>query len=1333
MLNVRRVACCCSSFICMTSTAGILLPDISVQEYRDFAENLGRYRTGANMIPVYKNEGSLSGYLDFTMPDFGAVSTKGYATLISPSLITSVKHNKGYKTVTFGNGAQYAATYTLINRNNHSTQDFHVPRLNKVVTDAAPVSYVSNSDFLANYKTRYMWYTRVGAGKQTQVNEEETERITLAGAYQWKTGGTISKANVDNISSKSYLRYYNLGPADSDTTLLSIGAEGGDSGSPVFAWDDLDQQWKLVAIHVGYDQDAGIYRKRAAAGYIPGDFIASVQAANTSPDVTDSSGDGTIYWSDTAITQGNNVWHWAGLAEEYKRAAPSNATNDELDATKDLRFNGDGGEIVLTDAVNLGAGKLRFSDNYTLTSAAGANATWAGGGVEVDANKKVLWQVNGLSGDALHKIGDGTLHINATGINEGSLNVGAGKIILDQQADASGQKQAFSSVTLVSGRPTVVLADAAQVGTDKLYFGYRGGTLDLNGNDISFKKIKHTDNGAILVNNNSKAGANLTLTAYGDKDVTFNTWSSSGRGTVGSIYRYGNPYSKKTEYFELLTSKYGGYPTNQTSTHIWRYLGTDRAVAVDLALSKINQQVFRGFIGEIDGNKNNGELNVDIDIAGSGAKMALTGGMNLNGALNVHQGLVLLSGQPVAHAGGMVTMDEWWTSYFKAKQIAVGHDATFQVGEFAEVTADVVAGESSRVMFGYNNSAAEKERIWRCYAAFYSDTVNCSQPVHSEKAQSALAYSAVTGDVSLARDATLYLGRVMFQGNVTSADNSLITMDSSARWTLTGKSNTTTLNALRGAHLSMLPSGTWSAKQLEVDTLNATGMRLSLGVKPETAESDKLIVKDSATGGSNILDVSLMLNTAKPVSLQQDVVMIDAPVGTAHDYFTMPNIARGFTLYRPDYAVIDSNDRVLWVLQRNAAASADDADSSNSNTTPAPADDNDNSAPVADPDDSSGSTTPAPAPADDNDSSAPVADPADSSGSTTPAPTPADDNDSSAPVADSSSKDGDSAPATGGNPDASPGAAEEGGFNPDTWFTISDNKPLIRRTRALMASRQYIFSEALGAMNGRASLLRSSPDKHGEWASLEQGRGSWEGLNVTQQTLSIGWDTVVGQQMFGLYASHTQGKTKGNGRATHRLSGVGINYSWSSPAGWFIDAAGSYMYLAQTINFDPQLGIRGAEPHSDIVAASVKSGYEVKADGGTFSVTPYVGFSGGYLSGYGVNGEASQIALSSATPWAMTGGIELKKRILWGSKPDVTASAGLEYQYAPGKAGSGLVLSDSHSRREYAAWSDNRYRFHTGIEGKLGQNLSMNVKIKTSFGGYFKTDYSGMVGIACRF
>ncbi|WP_158781782.1 S6 family peptidase [Pantoea sp. BAV 3049] len=1256
----------------------MLNPDVSVQDYRDFAENLGKYTAGATNVPVYKTDGSLSGYLEFAMPDFGSVVSMGYSTLVSPSYIVSVKHNGGYQNVSFGNGAQYAATYNLINRNEYSSADFHAPRLNKVVTDAAPAAFVEKSDYLSDYKSRYAWYTRMGAGTQAQINEEGTELIQLAGAYSWKTGGTISKQSVDSLSYSSYLRYYQLPPDDPNTTLLSIGGHAGDSGSPVFAYDSIEKQWKVVGVLVGSDSNKGIYQDRNVIGYLPDGYLASIQENNTSADVTDSNDGGTIHWGDS-ITQSGNAWSWQGLADDYKNQAPSQATNEELDATKDLRFSGDGGVIELADSVNMGAGKLQFSADYSLTSASGANATWAGGGVEVDAGKEVLWQVNGVADDALHKIGDGTLHINATGVNEGSLNTGAGTVILDQQADADGQKQAFSSVTLVSGRPTVVLADVDQVSTSNIFFGYRGGTLDLNGNALDFKKINHTDSGAILANHNNSTSATVTLSGFSSSDITIEKFNGSNpRGTVGSIYIYPNPYTKDTEYFQLNKSSYWYYPTDKSSTATWTYLGTDLNAAIDYRLAQLNQQVFRGFIGETDEDKINGHLEVNVDQPGAQAKMALTGGMNLNGDLNVKQGTVLLSGQPVAHAAGVVVDDDWSTSYFKASQIVVNKDATFQVGEYADVTADIVAGESSRVIFGYNNSTAEEDKIWRCYSVINTDTTSCSQPVRTDAELALLPASAVTGDVSLADNASLYLGKVDYQGNITSTGSTSVTLDPSAYWTMTGNSNITTLNAISGSQLSMLSGEIWSAKNLEVDTLNATGLTLSLAVKPATAESDKLTIKNAATGDSNILDVSLLIDSSQPVSLLEDVVMVDAPAGTAHDYFTLPDIARGFSLYTPDYRVKDTDNRVQWLLQHNAEPE------------PEPAPD------VPD-------VTP----------QQPDAEPESPSGDKTQPGVNAEDP--------ASAKEGASE------------ADQQSAFNPDDWFTIQDNKILIRETRGLMASRQYIFSEALSQLNSRASMLRSQPEKSGQWATIEQSKGGFEGFTVNQQTLNVGVDSVRDQQMFGFNASYTQGKTKGNGQQTHRLATVGVDYSWSSPAGWFVDAASRYMHLSQEFSFDPILGINGAQRDSNILAGSVKTGYQFSMAEGDFSVSPYIGLRGGYMSGYKVKGEDAQIALSSGSPYFVTSGVELKKRGIWASNPDVMLTAGLEYQYSPGQAGSRLTLSDSQAHREFSAFSDNRYRAQLGIEGNISKSLSLSAKVKTSFGGTFQTDYSGIAGITYHF
>jgi serine protease autotransporter len=501
--KIIRQFCWGSAIVSLSVHAGIMRHDINVQDYRDFAENKGKYKAGAVNVPVFRKDGTLDSYLDFPLPDFSMVSDQGYATLISPSYIVSVKHNGGYKNVKFGNGAKFAATYILINRNDKTDVDFHAPRLNKVVTESAPVTSLTRAEILAGDETRYPWFSRTGGGIQKVVDESQTSVTQLAPAYQWLSGGLMA---WKDMTLDTMIRWSN----NASTPLSSVSLSG-DSGSPVFIYDATAKAWKLAGVLMSGSGADG-YGKRANAHYLQHDFINAVMANNRDPDVTDSRIDEDIHWGETAISQGNHQWQWHGLDKSVSHQAPATATNEELDATKDLRFNGEGGTVVLDQSINMGAGKLQFSNDYLFRSADGANATWAGGGVEVDSGKTVLWQVNGLKEDALHKIGAGTLHIKASGINPGALNVGDGTVILDQQADANGAKQAFSSVTLVSGRPTVVLNSADQLRSDQIQFGYKGGTLDLNGNDFSFGAINHNDDGARIVNHHASQTATLTLT-----------------------------------------------------------------------------------------------------------------------------------------------------------------------------------------------------------------------------------------------------------------------------------------------------------------------------------------------------------------------------------------------------------------------------------------------------------------------------------------------------------------------------------------------------------------------------------------------------------------------------------------------------------------------------------------------------------------------------------------------------------------------------------------------------------------------------------------------------
>ncbi|HBB0467208.1 TPA: autotransporter outer membrane beta-barrel domain-containing protein, partial [Escherichia coli] len=155
-----------------------------------------------------------------------------------------------------------------------------------------------------------------------------------------------------------------------------------------------------------------------------------------------------------------------------------------------------------------------------------------GGGIIVNGEHLVDWQINGVTGDSLHKLGTGTLKINGTGVNPGSLSVGDGTVILAQRADDNGLSQAFSSVSIVSGRPTLVLNDDKQINPDNIKWGYHGGKLDINGNSLTFHKLNGADDGAILTNSGSMANVNLDFNSPDTTATIANIWHGHFTGNL---------------------------------------------------------------------------------------------------------------------------------------------------------------------------------------------------------------------------------------------------------------------------------------------------------------------------------------------------------------------------------------------------------------------------------------------------------------------------------------------------------------------------------------------------------------------------------------------------------------------------------------------------------------------------------------------------------------------------------------------------------------------------------------------------------------------------------
>lgn len=491
--------------------AGRLSGKIDYQTYLDFAANRGAFKPGLTQIPITGIDGTVYGTITVPMVDWAATDPSGVASLVNPMYVVSAKHNKGYTTVRYGGEA-----YHLVDKN-ESWSDFHAPRLNKVVTEVAPYGMVEGvinhlkADTKYLQRGRYVSFFRAGSGTHEYLTYDANGKVTntqLMGAYKLMTGGTMPTltgyANGDYLNARTVAELFPSG-----NNFLPTHPRAGDSGSPVVAYDTVNKNWVIVGVTSTVTSVGSNYAT------INDWFVNKSILEDTDAPVAVNGGKAT--WVFDAQTGNGTITVGNASYEMHGQVGKDNGHG------KHLTFNG-GGLIELAQDVNQGAAALTFNGHYTVQSQAGQDASWVGGGLILGEGSHVTWKVKGQKGDVMHVIGNGTLVVQGQGINEGGLKVGQGTVILDQQKDAQGQRQAFSSLNINSGRATVILKSADQVDPDTIRWGFRGGTLDVNGFDLTFHKLNHADEGAILANHSSKrATVNLRFYKTAQSGLAFNT------------------------------------------------------------------------------------------------------------------------------------------------------------------------------------------------------------------------------------------------------------------------------------------------------------------------------------------------------------------------------------------------------------------------------------------------------------------------------------------------------------------------------------------------------------------------------------------------------------------------------------------------------------------------------------------------------------------------------------------------------------------------------------------------------------------------------------------
>ncbi|HGJ8327767.1 S6 family peptidase [Neisseria gonorrhoeae] len=888
------------------SEAALVRDDVDYQIFRDFAENKGKFFVGATDLSVKNKQGQNIGnalsnvpMIDFSVADVN----KRIATVVDPQYAVSVKHAKAeVHTFYYGqyNGHNDVADkeneYRVVEQNNYEPhkawsasnlgrlEDYNMARFNKFVTEVAPIAPTDAGGGLDTYKdkNRFSSFVRIGAGRQLvyekgvyhqEGNEKGYDLRDLSQAYRYAIAGTPYKdINIDQtmnteglIGFGNHNKQYSaeeLKQALSQDALTNYGVLG-DSGSPLFAFDKQKNQWVFLGTYdywAGYGkkswQEWNIYKKEFA------DKIKQHDNAGT--------------------VKGNGEHHWKTTGtNSHIGSTAVRLANNEGDANngQNVTFE-DNGTLVLDQNINQGAGGLFFKGDYTVKGA-NNDITWLGAGIDVADGKKVVWQVKNPNGDRLAKIGKGTLEINGTGVNQGQLKVGDGTVILNQKADSNQKVQAFSQVGIVSGRGTLVLNSPDQINPNNLYFGFRGGRLDANGNDLTFEHIRNVDEGARIVNHNTDHASTITLTG---KSLITNPNSLSvhsiqndyDEDNYSYYYRPRRPipqgkdlYYKNYRYYAL---KSGGsvnapMPENgQTENNDWILMGSTQEEAKKNAMNhKNNQRIsgFSGFFGEENEKGHNGALNLNFNGKSAQNRFLLTGGANLNGKISVTQGNVLLSGRPTPHARDFVNKssarkdahfsknnevvfeDDWINRTFKAAEIAVNQSASFSSGRnVSDITANITATDNAKVNLGYKNG----DEV--CVRSDYTGYVTCNTGNLSDKALNSFDATRINGNVNLNQNAALVLGKAALWGKIQGQGNNRVSLNQHSKWHLTGDSQVHNLS-LADSHIHLNnASDAQSANKYHTIKINHLSGNGHFHYLTDLAKNlgDKVLVKESASG-----------------------------------------------------------------------------------------------------------------------------------------------------------------------------------------------------------------------------------------------------------------------------------------------------------------------------------------------------------------------------------------------------------------------------------------------------------------------------------------------------
>ena len=557
-------------------------------DYEDFANNRGKFKIGQKGVIVYKKEGlGAAATIEQPIPNFdGMVDGGAYALWGDPQILSTASHVGNWGSFTFIQ--RHLRKDVELSEGFKNTVNTKKEDIVKEYSERVKMPYMRNlgDDYsIGRLKTiAFDGYTPETIKNRSQIHNGSLVARTGGGINSYAQDGgeryPVGYGNIAGGLNKIYLvdgGSFWIKMQKNFQTPLDSASRPGDSGSPAYIWDATNQKWLLAGEN--------------SAGSGADNNWNKISIIKQKPELVNSYLESI---EDEKITDAN-------VTLEGKTLGFGNSTrviDDNVATTKNQTFAKDGLTLTVNSDSDTGASRFRFSENANITGTGKFNTA----GLIIDKNVNVNYNIISDNKTVIRKRGEGSLTLNGNSKNDVEVNIGEGSLILD-----NSNGYAASHIRVAQGAKVILNKDN-QLNDNKIYFGHRGGTLELKGHNLSFNDIYHLDKDAVISNKESTDKATFKFTQGNDRvflgkfsgnmDVEYNPnetkdnakWNLRGntditgdlnvkKGTVsisGDVITSGYENNVLENQFEKTTFKATNINVDNGST-----LQLDRATKVD--------------------------------------------------------------------------------------------------------------------------------------------------------------------------------------------------------------------------------------------------------------------------------------------------------------------------------------------------------------------------------------------------------------------------------------------------------------------------------------------------------------------------------------------------------------------------------------------------------------------------------------------------------------------------------------------------------------------------------------------------------------------------------